>query len=83
MEHAKLHSALISLVRQLQQEHCSSLEVREFLISPGLVRQYSFDSLPDTALFAIKHVAMSILLHPQYPIKATNLSITSQHSCYP
>ena len=63
VEHAKLRSAIISLVCQLQQEHCSSLEVREFLVSPSLVRQYSFDSLPDTDLFAIKHVAMSILLH--------------------
>ena len=63
VEHAKLRSALISLVRQLQQERYSSLEVGEFLISPDLVRQYPFDSLPDTDLFAIKHVAMSILLH--------------------
>ena len=63
VEHAKLRSALISLVRRLQQEHCSSLKVCEFLISPDLVRQYPFDSLPDTDLFAIKHVARSILLH--------------------
>ena len=63
LEHAKLHSALISLVRQLQQEHCSSLKVCEFLVSPDLVRQYPFDSLPNTDLFAIKHVAMSSLLH--------------------
>ena len=63
VEHAKLRCELISLVHQLQQEHCSSLDVCEFIVSPDLVQQYPFDSLPDTDLFAIKHVAMSILLH--------------------
>ena len=63
MEHAKLCSALISLVHRLQDEHCSCLKVCEFLVSPDLVRQYPFDSLPDTDLFAIKHVARSILLN--------------------
>ena len=62
VEHAKLRSALISLVHQLRQERCSSLEVCEFLVSPDLVQQYPFDSLPDTDLYAIKHVAISILL---------------------
>ena len=63
VEHAKLRSALISLVHRLQQERCSSLEVHEFIVSPNLVQQYPFDSLIDNNLFAIKHLANSILLH--------------------
>ena len=58
---AKLCSSLIFLVRHLQQEHCSQVEVHEFLISPDYVQQYPFDNLPDTALFDIYHVARSIL----------------------
>ena len=62
MEHAKLRSSLIALVRCLQQEYCPCLNVCEFLISPCLTSQYPFDSLPDSNLFHIHHVAQSILL---------------------
>ena len=60
-EHAKLRSSLISLIRSLQHEYCSILSVREFLISPDLVRQYPMD-LPDSDLFNICHVARAMLL---------------------
>ena len=63
VEHAKLRSALIGLVRKLHQERCPSVEVCECLISPSLVQQYPFNELPDTDLFAIEDVARSILLH--------------------
>ena len=58
----KLRSELISLVRQLQQEHCQSLQMCECLVSPSLVQRYPFDDLPDTDLFVIQDVAESILL---------------------
>ena len=61
MEHAKLRSSLISLVHRLRQEHCSQVEVCECLISPSLVQQYPFDNLPDTNLFDIQDIAVSIL----------------------
>ena len=59
---AKLRSELISLVRQLQQEHRQSLQMCECLVSPSLVQRYPFDDLPDTDLFVIQDVAESILL---------------------
>ena len=61
MEHAKLRSSLISLVHHLHQEHCPCLRVYECLISPSLVQQYPFNDLPDTDLFDIQDVAVSIL----------------------
>ena len=61
MEHAKLRCSLISLVHHLHQEHCPSVEVYECLISPSLVQQYPFNDLPDTDLFDIQDVAVSIL----------------------
>ena len=61
VEHAKLRSALIGLVHQLQQEHCSNLDLCECLISPTFVQQYPFNNLPDTDLFDIQDVARSIL----------------------
>ena len=61
VEHAKLRNTLIGLVRFLHQERYSSLEVCECLVSPNLVKQYPFDVLPDTELFDIQDVAISIL----------------------
>ena len=61
VEHAKLRSALIIMIRNLQQERCPNLKVCECLISPSLVQQYPLDDLPDTDLFDIQDVAMSIL----------------------
>jgi len=61
VEHAKLRSALIGLVRHLQQERCPNLDVCECLISPTLVQQYPFNDLPDTDLFDIRDIARSIL----------------------
>ena len=61
MEHAKLRSSLISLIRYLYRCHCPSVEVCECLISPSLVQQYPFNDLPDTELFDIQDVAVSIL----------------------
>ena len=58
---AKLRSSLIGLVLHRQQKHCPCIDVSEFLISPELVRQYPFDSLPDSNLFHIRQVAESIL----------------------
>ena len=58
---AKLRSSLIALVLRLQQKHCPCLDVSEFLISPEFVSQYPFDSLPDSSLFYIRHVAQAIL----------------------
>ena len=37
------------------------MEVREYLISPDLVRQYPLNDLPDTSLFDMYNVARSIL----------------------
>ena len=61
LKYAELRSSIISLVRHLQQEHCASVEVHEFLISPDHVQQYPFDSLPCGTLFDIYQVAHSIL----------------------
>ena len=61
VECGKLRSSLISLIRHLQQVHCPSVEVREYLISPDLVRQYPLNDLPDTSLFDMYNVARSIL----------------------
>ena len=73
MEHAKLRSSLIGLVHRLHQEHCSSVEVYECLISPSLVQQYPFNDLPDTDLFDIHDVAKSILCRKPF--------ISSQSEC--
>ena len=62
VEHAKLRSALISLIRCLQQKFCPSLEVCEYLISPSCFQKYPLNELLDTDLFDIQDVAMSILL---------------------
>ena len=61
MEHAKLRSSLISLVHRLHQEHCPQVEVCECLVSPDLIQHYPLDSLPDSDLFYIQDVAVSIL----------------------
>ena len=61
MEHAKLRSSLISLVHRLHQEHCPRVEVCECLVSPDLIQQYPLDSLPDSDLFYIQDVAVSVL----------------------
>ena len=61
VECGKLRSSLIGLIRHLQQVHCPSVEVREYLISPDLVRQYPLNDLPDTSLFDMHDVARSIL----------------------
>ena len=61
MEHAKLRSSLISLVHHLHQEHCPRVEVCECLVSPDLIQQYPLDSLPDSDLFYIQDVAVSVL----------------------
>ena len=61
VECGKLRSSLIGLIRHLQQVHCPSVEVREYLISPDLVRQYPLNDLPDTSLFDMYDVARSIL----------------------
>ena len=59
-------SALIGLVRSLQQERCPKLDICEYLISPTLVQQYPFNLLPDTNLFDMRDVARSILLRKKY-----------------
>ena len=63
VEHAELRSSLIGLVRHLQQQYCSRLNVREFLVSPDLIQRYPLDNLPDSKLFDIHSVARSMLLH--------------------
>ena len=63
VECGKLRSSLIGLIRHLQQVHCPSVEVREYLISPDLVRQHPLNDLPDTSLFDMHNVARSILCH--------------------
>ena len=73
MEHAKLRSSLIGLVHCLYQEHCPSVEVYECLISPSLVQQDPFSDLPDTDLFDIQDVAVSILCQKPF--------IPSQSEC--
>ena len=73
MKYAELRSSLISLVHCLHQEHCPSVEVYECLISPSLVQQYPFNNLPDTELFDIQDVAVSILCR--------KLFIRSQSEC--
>ena len=62
IEHARLRSALITLVRSLHKDRCPNLEVYECLISPSFVKQYPFDDIPDTDLFDIQDVAESLLL---------------------
>ena len=71
VEHAKLRSELISMIRCLQQNRCKNLQVCECLISPSLVQQYPLDDLPDTDLFDIQDVAMSIL-HRKPSIRSQN-----------
>ena len=61
VECGKLRSSLIGLIRHLQQVHCPSVEIREYLILPDLVRQYPLGDLPDTSLFDMYNVARSIL----------------------
>ena len=62
IEHAELRSSLIALVRHLQQQYCPRLNVREFLISPDLIKRYPLDNLLDSDLFDIYHVAQCVLL---------------------
>ena len=62
VEYAKLRGSLIALIRNLlHKQHSPALEVCEFLISPNLVHQYPIDTIPDTDLFDMYHVARSIL----------------------
>ena len=62
VEYAKLRGSLIALIRNLlHKQHSPALEVCEFLISPDLVHQYPIDTIPDTDLFDMYHVARSIL----------------------
>ena len=63
IEHAKLRSSVIGLVRHLQQQYSSCLNVCEFLISPNVIQRYPLDNLPDSDLFDIHNVARSMLLH--------------------
>ena len=64
VEYAKLRGSLIALIhRLLHKQHSSALEVCEFLISPDFVHQYPIDTIPDTKLFDMYHVARSILHH--------------------
>ena len=63
IEDAKLRSSLIALVRRLQQQYCPCLNVCEFLISPDLIQRYPVGKLPDSDLFNIHHIALSMLLH--------------------
>ena len=63
IEDAKLRSSLIALVRRLQQQYCPCLNVCEFLISPDLIQRYPLGKLPDSDLFNIHHIALSMLLH--------------------
>ena len=70
VEHAKLRSELISLVCNLHQEQCSTVTVCEYLVSPSLIQKYPLEALPDTDLFDLHDVAVSILLR--------KLSILSQ-----
>ena len=63
VEYAKLRGSLIALIcNLLHKQHSPALEVCEFLISPDLVHQYPIDTIPDTDLFDMYHVARSILL---------------------
>ena len=62
VEHAKLRSELISLVRSLHQERCSTLTVCECLVSSNLIQKYPLEALPDADLFDLHDVAVSILL---------------------
>ena len=65
VEHAKLRSSLIGLVLHLQQQHYPHLKVRDFLISPDLIREYprGLGNLLDSDLFDMRHVARCLLLH--------------------
>ena len=74
MEHAKLRSSLITLVHHLYQEHCPRVEVCECLVSPNLIQQYPLDSLPDSDLFYIQDVAVSLLQRKPF--------ILSQSECF-
>ena len=81
IEHAELRSSLIGLVRHLQQQYCSRLNVCEFLISPDLIQRYPLNNLPDSDLFNIHHVARSMLLHkkvvPSYKDSSGRLPVQS------
>ena len=59
IEHARLRSALITLVRSLHKDRCPNLEVYECVISPSFVKQYPFDDIPDTDLFEMKVVSVT------------------------
>ena len=60
VDRVELHTSLISLVHLLQQQYCPRVSVGEFCISPGLVRQYPIDTIPDSDLFSVPR---SILQH--------------------
>ena len=70
VEYAKLRSAVIRLVLDLQQQLCPNVETTEYLISPSLLNNWSaanWCACPsDTDLFPIENVAKSMLLHKPY-----------------
>ena len=65
--------SLVWFSHRLHQEHSPQVEVCECLISPNLIQRYPLDSLPDSDLFYIQDIAVSILQRKP--------SILSQDEC--
>ena len=65
-EAAQTCSSVIRMILDLQHQLCSAVTTCECFISPSLLDRYPFDALPDTDLFDLPTVAMSMLLHRKF-----------------
>ena len=80
VECSKHHSAVIRLIRDLQQQFCPNVETAEYLISHSLLKNWPADGVCpcDNDLFPIENIARSMLLHTPYILNCTGIS--SDHS---
>ena len=72
IEYNRHRSAVIRLVLDLQQQLCPSMETTQYLISHTLLKNSQTETAypPDSALFPIKNVAKSMLLHKPYIVSS-------------
>ena len=84
-EAAEICSSVVRMILHLRQELCRVVHVCEGLISPSLLDQYPFDSLPDTDLFAMRDVARSMLLNYKFVLdrqEGSNAFLTEDALCF-
>ena len=76
VECSKHRSAVIRLVRDLQQQLCPNVETAEYLISHSLLKNWPADGVRpcDNDLFPIENIARSMLLHTSYILSCTGSS---------